>query len=182
MITSACLAFAMSARPSQSSQRPRELRRRVVLPARLRAGASWSDTCILNISSRGMMIHSGHPLTEGARVELRRGDHVMEARVVWRDGSRLGLQSEERLPVDEILSLSQSQALQITAGEAAKGERRKHLRPCQDDSRLRARALQFASVGVIACTLAISAAAMVQQPFARPLDLVQEALGERPQS
>ena len=37
-------------------ERPRELRRRVILPARLRTGADWSDTCMLNISSRGLLI------------------------------------------------------------------------------------------------------------------------------
>lgn len=172
----------MSTRPSLSTHRPRELRRRVLLPARLRAGASWSDTCILNISSRGMMIHSAHPLTEGARVELRRGDHVMEATVVWRDGSRLGLQSDDRLPVEEILSLSQSQSLQVTAGNAPRSERRKHPRPSHDDSRLRARAMQFAGVGVIACALAFGAAALVHEAMARPMVLVEAALGEGPQS
>jgi hypothetical protein len=154
----------------------------VVLPARLRAGASWSDTCILNISSRGMMIHSAHPPAKGAVVELRRGDHVMEARVVWRDGARLGLQSEERLPVEEILSLSQSQSLQITAGDAPHGERRKHPRPTHDDSRLRARAIQFAGVGVIACALAFGAAAMVHEALAKPLAVVEAALGAPGQS
>ena len=87
-----------------SRQRPREVRRRVVLPARLLTGVQWSDTCILNISSRGLMIHSGRVAPKGSVVELHRGDHVIVARVVWRDGARVGLQSTDRVPVEEIMS------------------------------------------------------------------------------
>ncbi len=66
------------AKPSKS-HRPRELRRRVVLPARLRIGSRWNDTCILNISSRGLLIHSPRLGNEGSGVELRRGGEVIEA-------------------------------------------------------------------------------------------------------
>ena len=111
------------------SQRPRELRRRVVLPARLRTGAQWSDACILNISSRGMMIHSGRAGPEGTRVELRRGEHVIIARVMWCDGGPAGLRSDERLPVEEIMSLSQSSALQLVASGGDLVDRRKSPRP-----------------------------------------------------
>src|SRR4029078_12325215 len=100
------------------AQRPRELRRRVVLPARMRMDSSWCDACILNISSRGLMIHVARGAPSGDTVELRRGDHVIVARVVWRDGSRAGLHSDDRLPVEQILSLSQAPALQLTAADA----------------------------------------------------------------
>src|SRR5215218_5584495 len=100
----------MSRRFRNQIQRPRELRRRVVLPARLRTGAQWSDTCILNISSRGLMIHSGREAPRGSLVELRRGEHVIIARVAWRDGARVGLCSEDRVPIEEIMSVGYSQA------------------------------------------------------------------------
>src|SRR5690349_10239243 len=111
-------------RPAQA-EKPRELRRRVVLPARMRLGTSWSDTCILNVSSRGLMIHTGRQVAKGTQVELRRGDHIILARVVWRDGGRAGLQAEERVPIEEIVTIGQSSALQLTA---VPGERRRQPR------------------------------------------------------
>ena len=162
----------MSARKTSRKERPRELRRRVVVPARLRHGACWSDACILNISSRGLMIHSGQPLALGTKVEICRGDHVIVGRVMWRDGARAGLKSEERVPLEEILVLGQS----VYHLAAQTGERRK--RPRHDDrNRLRARALEFASVVVIGASLAGAGLEMIERAFARPLAVVSVVLG-----
>jgi hypothetical protein len=166
----------MHALKLKQSQRPRELRRRVMLPARLRAGAQWSDTCILNISSRGLLIHSARAAPEGSTIELRRGDHVIVARVMWREGARVGLQADERLPVEQIMSLGQSQALQLTASSGAGVERRKQPRT-KIDARLRGRAIEFASVAVIAASMALTIWSMASEALARPMAAVSAALG-----
>jgi hypothetical protein len=142
------------------------------MPARLRHGASWSDACILNISSRGLMIHSGRPLAQGTVVEICRGDYVILARVMWRDGAKAGLRAENRVPVEEIIVLGRSPACELIAGA---GERRKRPRE-PDRSRLQGRALEFAGAVTIAFALAGAGLAMVQQAFARPLATVSAAL------
>lgn len=162
---------------SRISQRPRELRRRVILPARLRSDARWSDACILNISSRGLMIQSGRAGPEGSEVELRRGGHVIIARVVWRDGVRAGLAATDRLPVEEIMSLDQSNALQLVASDGALVERRKRPRQQHNDARLRGRAFEFLGIGAIALALSLAVWGMAQQAFATPLTKVEAALG-----
>lgn len=156
--------------------RPRELRRRVVLPARLRVDSSWCDACILNISSRGLMIQVSRGAPSADVVELRRGAHIILARVVWRDGSRAGLQSDDRLPVEEILSLSQAATLQLTAGDKPL-ERRSAPRRAHETSRLRSRFAEFASVGVIAASLALTLFGIVQQALAAPMNAIRAALG-----
>jgi len=166
----------MHALKPKQSQRPRELRRRVMLPARLRAGAQWSDTCILNISSRGLLIHSARAAPEGSIIELRRGDQVIVARVMWREGARVGLQADERLPVEQIMSLGQSKALQLTASSGAAVERRKQPRT-EVDARLRGRAIEFASVAVIAASMALTIWSMASEALARPMAAVSAALG-----
>jgi len=158
------------------AQRPRELRRRVVLPARMRMDSSWCDACILNISSRGLMIHVGGGAPNGDTVELRRGHHVIVARVVWRDGSRAGLHSDDRLPVEEILSLSQAPALQLTA-DVAFVDRRKQPRREHEHSRWRARWLEFASVTVVGAGLAATVFSIVESALSKPMDAVRVALG-----
>lgn len=143
-----------------------------MMPARLRHGASWSDACILNVSSRGLMIHTGRPISQGTMVEVRRGDHAIVARVMWRDGARAGLQAEDRVPIEDIVTLGQSPALQLTA---APSDRRKQPR-AEDGSRSRGRAIEFAGVVLIGACVAGAALSMVETAFARPLALVTAAL------
>jgi hypothetical protein len=163
----------MRSRTSPQAQSPRELRRRVLVPARLRHGSSWSDACILNVSSRGLMIHTGRPISSGTIVEVRRGQHVIVARVIWRDGGRAGLRAEDRVPVEHIVTLGQSPALQLTAIE----ERRRHPRP-EERNRLRGRAVEFGGVLLIAAALTGAGFSMVEAAFARPLALISAVLDQ----
>ena len=166
----------MSHTRHQSKHRPRELRRRVVVPARLRSTSGWTDTCILNISSHGLLIHSARTGPEGSKVELWRGERVIVARVVWQDGSRAGLRAEERLAVDDILSLNASSALMLTAAPCSRSNNEPWERR-RKDRRSQGRSIEFTGVVVIACSLAATAYDMVEQAFARPLALIQQALG-----
>jgi len=118
------------------------------------------------------MIHTGRPLSRGHPVEIRRGDHIIVARVVWRDGGCAGLRSEERVPVETIMTFSHSAALELSP---IQGECRKQ--PCtEDSSRLRGTAIEFAGVLVIAASLAGAALSMVEAAFAPPLAVVEAAL------
>ena len=139
-------------------------------------GSGWANACILNISSRGMLIRSTGTAEPGSVVELRRGDQVILARVVWRHGSRAGLQAEDQLPVEEILSLTQAPSLRLTAQTALPSKPRKRPRS-HEDNRQRARVIEFASIAAIAGFMAFGVAVMAQQALARPLALVGAALG-----
>jgi hypothetical protein len=81
------------------------------------------------------------------------------------------------LPVEQIMSLDQSQALQLTASAGPAVERRKRPRSIDIDARLRGRALEFISVGVIAASLAITIWSMAEQALAKPMAAVTAALG-----
>jgi len=100
-------ARVMHSAKAAGNHRPRELRRRVILPALVRSDGGWGNASILNISSRGFLIQSARPTPKGSKVELRHGGHVITARVVWRDGARAGLATESCVPVEEIMSLGQ---------------------------------------------------------------------------
>ena len=148
----------------------------MLLPARLRTVAGWSDACILNVSSRGLLIHSKRPIAEGSMIELRHAEHAIVAQVVWREGAHAGLHAEHRVPIEDIVCLGQSPALQLTAPRRPGVERRKRPRT-HEDSRQRSRAMEFASIALFGAVLATGAYSMVQHAFAQSLGAVRAALG-----
>jgi hypothetical protein len=169
----------VASRAYNSNHRPRELRQRVLIPARVRTGATWADACILNLSSRGLLIQTTSGVTKGSMIELRRGDQLIVARVVWQDGAKAGLRCEERLPVERILTVGQSDWLQLTAATAtSSGDRRKGPRPTShEDSRLRGRMIEYGATVAFAVTLASTAFALFEQAISGPFALIQAALG-----
>lgn len=157
--------------------KPREDRRRTVLPARIRSGTAWGDACILNVSSRGLLIYAKCATQPGAFVELRRGELVIVARVIWRSNQRMGLFSTDRLRVEEIIS-SESAASAAAAAADGRVERRKRQRD-PERSRERTRAMEFVSLGLIGLGLAGAVAAYATQTLSRPLAKVTATLAPR---
>ncbi|HWU92580.1 MAG TPA: PilZ domain-containing protein [Sphingomicrobium sp.] len=165
----------MSGRPAQSSLKPRDPRIAVVVPARMRLGARWSDACILNVSARGLLIHAPEPPQRGSYVELRRGEQVIIGRVMWSSGSRAGVRAQDRVPVEAIVTAKAAQSLRLTAGDGRPVERR-HAPRHHERSRLRGRAMEFATMAAIGATLSVAAVSMMAEAFAQPLSRVGMAL------
>jgi hypothetical protein len=158
--------------------RPREDRRRIVLQARLRNASGWSDACILNISSRGLMIYSNAPAQLGSFIELRRGDQLVIARVVWRQNQRIGLSSQDRLPVEQIISSeTASIAAQAIASEL-RAERRSRERTASQN-RQQSRSFEFVSLVLFGASLAGAAGFYVQGTLGHPFEAVEQAMGSR---
>lgn len=121
------------------------------------------------------MIQSAKPSDLGSVVELYRGAYVIQARVVWREGLRTGLQVDDGLPVEEILTQGPAPGLQITAVDSRLVDRRASPRDA-DASRWWGRAIEFGGTAFIALTLCVAALTMLSEAFARPMTLVERAL------
>lgn len=160
-----------SRRAASPKHKPREWRRSVLLKARMRTDEGWGDACILNISSRGLMIHAGRAADRGSVVEVRQGEHLIRARVVWRDGARIGLKADARLPVEQILSRCDCPELRLTASQPR--------RCCEthDRSRSRSRLLELLVFIVVAGFVGATAFSLVGEALAKPLASVRSALG-----
>ena len=160
----------------QSTLKSREQRRNVVLQARIRDDFGWRDACILNLSSRGLLAHSASSAAPGTYVELHRGETVIVARVVWRQDRQIGLCSQDRLQVEQILNGIKAE-LQLGA-PGTQIERRR--RACDHDkSRTRARFGEFASILLFGVVLASLAYTMVAEALAEPIARVSSALHGR---
>ena len=160
------------------ADKPREWRRKVLVSARMRSPAGWGEARILNVSSRGMMIRTVHPAQTGSMIELRRGDQVIFAKVVWQSGTRAGLRSNSIVPVTDLMCMSEKlgdpPALWSPMVPAARGRV-----ACIDEAAVayRSRVMQFAAITAIAGIVAIGLGSMAAEILGAPLNEMRLALG-----
>ena len=168
---------------SQTDKR-RYTRRKVLIPARMKHDAGWSDVCIRDISTRGMLVQGAAPPKRGAYVELRRSAHVIVAKVTWVQERQFGLSTQDALPIESIINpeaagFGRSQA----AGAAVQVERRAAPRSAAQShasSRHISGMMQYGFVIVIAVCLAIALLGFVRDAFNRSMEEVAVGLSGKP--
>jgi hypothetical protein len=154
----------------------REERQKVMIRARMRSGVSWHDVCILNLSRRGLGIQAAEPPQRGTDVEICRGSQVIVARVMWAKGHRAGLHSQDAIAVQ---ALVRENPANDPGTATPKVERRRAPRSTlkqHEASRLLARSIEFAGIGLAALAFGLVALGSVQQALARPIAQVRAAL------
>lgn len=161
--------------------KPREQRRSVMINARMRSGASWSDALILNLSTRGMMVRSDRPPGPGSYLEIRRGPYVIVARVVWSRSGQFGVQTQDPVPADGLIRAPDAVAAPAHGARGGGPERRSAPRSLDrhGSSRQQARLGQFGALTLAAALGALLLAGSVADLVAGPLGLVQAALAAR---
>ena len=156
--------------------KPRDPRHKVLVKARMRAGSRWHDTCILNISSRGMLLQAGIPPKQGSCLEIRRGAVVIVARVVWAKSHRFGVKCQDVLSLAAIVG-DPSAAEPIAAPGVADRRRIERAQlPARERSRLLGRMIEYGFGAALALGVAGFAAQQVYSILARPAGIVTAAL------
>lgn len=151
-----------------------------MIKARMRVGTAWRDAFILNLSSRGLMIKADEPPPGGSYLELRRGRHVIIARVMWINDRHCGLRAQDDLPTDALIAEPDASAGPPIAPD---GERRadpasRPPRPtAHEESRWRSRGWEFASLVFVGGMFASLAYGAVASALERPMVAVKTALG-----
>ena len=162
--------------------KPREPRRNVMIQARMRAGALWSDALILNMSSKGLLVRSDQSPNRGSYLEIRRGAYVIVARVVWSSAGRFGVQTQDMVPAERLISDPDATGAQAVSPEARKQERRAEPRSVEsrhDNSRQMARAFEFTAISFVGALVAILIGSAMAKVVAKPLHAAQSALAAR---
>ena len=156
--------------------KPREPRQKVLVRARMKSGAGWHDTCILNVSSRGLLMQAADPPVTGSYLEIRRGALVIVARVMWTKSHRFGVKSQDELPIDAIVR----DVVAPVVGEGVRvGERRQASQPLLSTatrSRHQGRAIEYGFAVALAVAAAGFAASEVYSLLSAPVEAVTAAL------
>lgn len=165
-----------------ADMKPREPRRNVMIKARMRAGGSWSDTCILNLSSRGMLLRSAASPGCGSYLEIRRGNHIFVARVVWSGPDRFGVQTQDYVPVDSLAQNPDRAPPIAPAAVTGVGECRATCRAAQlahEKSRIAGRIVEFGTFLLVAGFATMLVAGTVVEVLFEPLAQADAALAAR---
>jgi hypothetical protein len=131
--------------------KPRQPRVATLIAARLNSDSGWSDVIIKNMSANGAMLQSASPPRRGTYVELRKGASVIVGRTIWSDAQHCGIQTQDRVQLDQWLSLPAGGA----AAAWPNGERRLIRRQTPAAAAIDARAF-----GVLFESFAVSIAIM----------------------
>lgn len=142
----------------------------------MRAGASWSDACILNMSSRGMLVHAPTTPSRGSYLEIRRGGYVIVARVVWANDNRFGVQTQDIVPADDLIRNPDGAGQSVNPEPTGFVERRASPRQSHEASRWQARAVEFGTFALLGGIAAVLMLGAMGELLARPLALVETAL------
>jgi hypothetical protein len=156
--------------------RKREPRRRVMLPARLRAPSGWTDVSIRNISSRGMLLHGMCCVPAGTYVEVRRDMHTIVGRIVWQKGTSMGLYTQDRLDVDAIVGRPPQPQQRRTDEPQYAEPRPRSAAMTGDTSRQRSAIMQFVFIALTALTAAIMIGAIAHRALTAPSKAIGQAL------
>lgn len=163
--------------------KPREPRRNVVIPARMRCGGAWTDVCIRNMSSRGLLLQSATPPRRGTYVEILKGRHGIVGRVAWAKDRRFGIHSQNRIDIEAIIGEARgAEAISQPAG----GERRFVARKTAaasaaerlERSRRLSAAFQFVCIVLCGAAVAMIIADTVRDTLSRPMKAVSAGLGD----
>lgn len=154
--------------------KPREDRRPVSVPARLRSETGWSDVTIGNVSSRGMMLRCVAPPPQRAYIEVRHQGVCIVGQIVWISGARCGVRTQDMVDVAGLLSQGGRRSPQPVndrraASRPVEARRQRSPEEGAEASRRFARLFDFAVVAAAVTGAAVVAAGLMFDIFRAPL-------------
>ena len=161
--------------------KPRQRRTNVFLRARLRHGPSWSDALIVNASSRGLGLQALSPPRRGEFIEVRKGRACIIAQVMWSDGGRFGVRTQDDVNLDYLTGnplpghCARAEDMASTTVQLRWKPVRRHSEVAERN-RLVAHAGQFVAVGVAAAAAAVGLTDTVHRVVAAPASLIVQAM------
>lgn len=169
-------------RASPGTDKRRHARRKVLIPARMKQGVGWSDVCIRDLSARGLLVQAGAPPVRGTYVEIRRGVHIIIAKVAWSKGPYFGLTSQDCLPVDALILQPQSATAStgVTQDSANVDRRASPRRPTIDQALARSRhsssLIQYGFLLLLVMFFAVTVTGLIRDALSGGLKAAEAAL------
>jgi hypothetical protein len=170
-----------SSHVSPKGLKQREQRRVVFLAAQLYTDAGCFEATICNIARQGLMVKCADPPSRGAFVELRCGAVNVVGQVMWSNGARFGLRSQDRIDM-AALHAARSGKSKAPGGGKAKQQRvgaigsSPAILATEEQSRHTARLLDWMFIALAGAAAAVFSASLIYSTFRAPMVEVHSAL------
>lgn len=156
--------------------KPRESRRMIYRPARMRIGGEWCDITICNVSSRGFMAKCASPPPRGTYIEVRHLSQCIIARVVWSRELRFGVRARDKIDISLLLEEARAKS-HPTGEERRTAPRRPDPHAVAEASRRFARVFEWAALGLAVAVAAGFVLEVATASLNKPMREVREAIG-----
>lgn len=164
------------------AKKPREQRRIVLVPGRMRRDSGWSDVTICNLSSRGLMGRCEQAPPRGAFIELRRGTTCIVGQVRWSHGTFFGVQARERIDIPSVLEPTARESAPSTERRSLPRDdakaAKKRAPASEEDSRRWAHMFEWLTIAAVGIGLAVLVVSEVYSVLSAPLTEVRNALAQ----
>lgn len=164
------------------TKRPREERRTISLNARLRFDDGWRDVTIGNVSSRGLMLRGSALPQRGTFIEVRHHNLCIVGRVVWSQGLRAGVRTQDLVDVPTLIGSPTARIRKADLERRRVSKTLKGRAPAlssvdrAEASRRFGRIFEWSAIAAGGALLAIGAADAAFSALEAPMGKVREAL------
>lgn len=155
----------------------REERVPAMVPARLRGSDGWHDATIMNMSEHGLCFRSTEAMRPGHYFEIRRGSHIIVARIMWSAEGKCGARTQDRLPVFDIIN--DRPASRVKLGLPVVNRRRDRSRMPGWQRQL-GKKLEFAGLGLVGLFVAVGIGQSVYSTLSISFGAIEAALVSAP--
>jgi hypothetical protein len=140
-----------------------EERTGVMVRATLRDGGGSREACVLDVSTRGLLLTTARPPARGEFVEIAIGDSRLAGQVKWSAKRRFGIALRDRVSVIAFLEGGQG-PLELAKARTDVGPRRGP--QAEERSRDWARAVQLVAIAIGGLACAVTLMDVIEAAFA----------------
>ena len=155
----------------------REERVPAMVPARLRGSDGWQDATITNLSEHGLCFRAPTPIPRGHYLELRRGSHVIVARIVWSSEGKCGARTQDKLPVFDIINDRPAARKKFGLNVIERRRDRTRLPGWQQFARKK---MEYVVIGAVGALAAVGIGQAVYTTLSTPMAAIEAALVSGP--
>jgi hypothetical protein len=150
--------------------------KKLPIPCLVNVNGKWSNSYIHDLSDAGLLVSGLHPPAIGTYVDIRRGALVIIGRVIWADGPRFRVRTQDAVSIADLFDEPLLKRRPAVSGWQAPPKSVLSAIEQAERNRRRSSAFQFVCLTIFALGMAYFAAISCYRTLAVPFDAAADVL------